>query len=58
MAFFSQLSSNTPTAHERILKVNFVNHTAQFNLISRKSDGLVISRRAGNIEKLALARYR
>ncbi|MBE3660358.1 hypothetical protein BOO91_05300, partial [Vibrio navarrensis] len=54
----SQLSSNAPTAHKRILKMNFVNHTAQRNLLSRESYGLIVSGRASNIEQLTLALYR
>ncbi|GHZ41440.1 IS630 family transposase [Vibrio cholerae] len=45
-------------SHERILKMNFVNRTAQRNLLSRESDGLIVSSRASNIEQLTLALYR
>jgi hypothetical protein len=34
MPFFDQLSSNASAAHERILEMNFVNHTTQLNLFT------------------------
>lgn len=38
--------------------MNFVNHTAQRDLLSRESDGLIVSGKASNIEQLSLALYR